>query len=195
MSGAPILFLALELPHEARQRLTPPLGRLAALDPGVRPARADGLHLTLRFLGRVEPEAEPSLRIAAERVARRTTEFLVELGGLGVFPNLAQPRVVWVGVRAGVAELDRLAGALGAELVRAGWSPERRPFRAHCTLARVAQPLGQRPGLLLAELIDQLRQESSIGFRAQRLALLESVAVDGGPNRYPCPASWPFQAG
>ena len=161
----------------------------------MRPARADGLHLTLRFLGRVEPESEPSLRIAAERVAHGTTEFAVELGGLGVFPDLAQPRVVWLGVRAGVAELDRLAAALAAELVREGWPRERRPFRAHCTLARVALPLGQRLRLLLAELIDQFHQESSIGFRVQRLALLESVAVDGGSNRYPCPASWPFQAG
>jgi len=187
------VFLAVELPSAGRRQLASLLGQLAGLDKQVRPTRAEGLHLTLRFLGQVEPGKEAWIRTVAARVARETVAFPFELGGLEVFAEAKQPRVIWAGIREGQAELGRLAEALAAGLFEAGWPPELRPIRAHCTLARVPEPLGASSRAALAALCDRSQGNPPLLMRAEALALLESIAMPVGPNRYPCRASWPLQ--
>lgn len=192
MSDARMLFLAVPLPPALHRQLAPLLGQLAAVDPKVRPARLDGLHLTLRFLGPVEPPAEPALRLVADRVARETPAFPVEVQGLGVFAESLRPRIVWAGVGEGQAELKGLAETLAVGLSALGWPPERRPFLAHCTLARVSLPLGDHARAALAELCHRSQGGPPLVMRAGSLDLLESVKAPGGPNRYPRLARWRF---
>ncbi|MGC1194732.1 MAG: RNA 2',3'-cyclic phosphodiesterase, partial [Candidatus Dormiibacterota bacterium] len=171
----------------------PRLNQLAALDLGVTPVRADGLHLTLRFLGEVAPEREVAVRRVAAGVAAETVAFSIELQGLGSFATANQPQVLWMGLGAGEGELARLALQLGSGLSEEGWPPERRPFHAHCSLARMPAPLAAGSRAALAELCDQGRGDPPLRMEVRHLALLESVAVPGGPNRYPLRASWPLR--
>jgi len=187
------LFLAAEVPQALRQQLVPRLDQLAALDPSVRPVRAEGLHLTLRFLGAVAPEKEVAVRRVAARVALETAAFPIELQGLSVFATASRPQVIWAGVGAGEAELGRLAELLGAGLTKEGWSLERRSFHPHCSLARLPTALEASSRAALTELCERSRGDPPLFMQAQHLALLESVAVPGGPNRYPLRASWPLQ--
>ncbi|MGC2191469.1 MAG: RNA 2',3'-cyclic phosphodiesterase [Candidatus Dormiibacterota bacterium] len=193
MSRPPTLFLAVELPQAVRQQLTPLIDQLAALDRKVRPAGPEGLHLTIRFLGPVAPHEEEAVRLVAARVAQETAAFPLEVEGLGIFEKANQPQVIWAGVGAGEVELKRLAGALSSGLAEKGWPLERRPLRAHCTLARLSGLLAASSRAALAEICDQARAGPPLATRVQRMALLESVTVPGGPNRYPCRGSWPFQ--
>ncbi|HVB13408.1 MAG TPA: RNA 2',3'-cyclic phosphodiesterase [Candidatus Dormibacteraeota bacterium] len=195
MRAAPTLFLALELPASLRRHLAIRLGQLGALDPRIRPVRADGLHLTLRFLGRMDAETETSIREAAGRVAQKTQAFGLELHGLGAFSQGAHPQVIWAAVRQGQSELGQLAEGLAAALAAAGWPPEPRPFVAHCTLARVPGGLGATAQAKLVDLGRRAGAEPPLPMRATALALLESVVVRGEPNRYPSRAGWSFQDG
>lgn len=183
----------MELPQSVRQQLTPLIDQLTALDRRVRPAGPEGLHLTLRFLGLVASDEEDALRLVAAQVAGQARAFPMEVQGLGIFEEANQPRAIWAGVGAGEVELKRLAGALDSGLGEKGWPPERRPFRAHCTLARLSGPLGASSRAALAEILDRARPGPSLATRVEGMALLESVTVPGGPNRYPCRASWPLQ--
>lgn len=178
------------MPPVAVRQLTPLLDRLAELDSGVRPVRADGLHLTLRFLGTVDPEAEAAIRGIASQVARETQAFAIWIQGRGVFVEGERPRVVWADVGEGREELERMAAEIDRGLIRSGCPVERRPFQPHFTLARVVRPLAAGAGSALAAFCDQGIEEPPILTEVQRLALLESVAVPGGPNRYPALASW-----
>jgi 2'-5' RNA ligase len=119
--------------------------------------------------------------------------FSIELQGLGVFAAARQPRVIWMGVGSGEAELGRLARLLGSGLSQEGWPRERRSFHAHCSLARVPAPLAASSRAALAELCDRGRGDPPLLMQVQQLVLLESVAVSGGPNSYPRRASWPLQ--
>ncbi|MCK4236721.1 MAG: RNA 2',3'-cyclic phosphodiesterase [Candidatus Krumholzibacteria bacterium] len=97
----------------------------------------ENYHMTLKFLGEVEDKFLPSLHDAALRVASNTGSFQIIYGRFGGFPSLSRPRVIFYRIEEGAEELSSLAGLLEDEAERLGFEKERRPFRAHLTLARI----------------------------------------------------------
>jgi 2'-5' RNA ligase len=71
----------------------------------------------------------------------------VGLGGVGAFPSLTKPRVVWVGVERHPA-LELLANDVELALMRLSFEPELRPFSPHLTLGRAER--GARPAAFKA---------------------------------------------
>jgi 2'-5' RNA ligase len=129
------LFLAVNLPPEQRERIRRAAEPLRSARLPVRWVTADALHLTLKFLGEV-PEARVSaITEAADAVAARFPSVTLELGGVGAFPNLRSPRVVWVGMQA-PPELARLAAQIEEAMAGLGFARENRPFSPHLTLGR-----------------------------------------------------------
>ncbi len=129
------LFVAINLPLEERDRLQRAAGVLRAAHLPVRWVQADALHLTLKFLGEVPEERAGEIESALDAAAAGYAPFELELRGLGGFPNLANPRVVWVGVHA-PPELARLAAAVEEAMADLGFPREGRAFTPHLTLGR-----------------------------------------------------------
>lgn len=135
---------AAELGASLRQRVTrlAPHARLAWVAP-------DRMHLTVRFLGEVDPGRVPAIAAAlADPFA--IPAFVLSLGLPGVFPARGAPRVVWVGVDEGRTALVAVEQEMSGRLERAGIAREERPFSPHLTLARVREPGGLRAADLLA---------------------------------------------
>jgi len=135
------LFFALPLPAEAKERLRPVLeAARQAGGEGVSFTRLEQLHFTLAFLGE-----QPAAGEAAEagEILRETRTFELAISGAGAFPNTARPRVLWLGVNAGAAELVAAAEGLRGALRKRGFELEDRPFRPHLTFGRV-RPRGER---------------------------------------------------
>ena len=101
--------------------------------------RPENYHFTLKFLGDVESRMLPSLHEAARRAAAAATPFRLTMGGIGGFPNLDRPRVIYYEIDKGFEELRDLAGLIEDECEKAGFEREKKKFRAHLTLARVKQ--------------------------------------------------------
>jgi len=133
------LFVAVELGPEIQGRLVAVQDALRACT-AVRWVRPENLHLTLRFLGEVPQERTLQIREALEQVARHHSPLEIVLEGVGAFPGLRRPRVLWVGVSAGQEALGRIARHLDRALEALGFRPEGRGFVGHVTLGRVAQP-------------------------------------------------------
>lgn len=137
-------FVAIDIPDDVRTALARIQASLRERAPraDLRWVDPAGLHVTLKFLGEV-PEAGLSPVAGAVR-ATVAAHAAIPLGlaGLGGFPSVAQARVFWAGIPAGVAELGRLAAALERALAPLGFPPESRPFRGHVTIARVRSPRG-----------------------------------------------------
>ncbi len=122
------LFVALDLPDAAR--LT-----LAALkvDRNVwRPVNRDSLHITLAFLGTRPDEDVATIRPLIER---ETTAPRLTFGPVLLLPP-RRPKVLTIELEEqGLAPLrQRIADGLQDAGV---YTPERRPFRPHVTLARL----------------------------------------------------------
>jgi len=102
----------------------------------MRWVRRTNLHLTLRFLGdRVEASVLERLDGALVRIAATTARFTIGVRGIGAFPNLARPRVVWVGLES--AELIALAASIERAAIESGLAPERRSYTPHLTIGRL----------------------------------------------------------
>jgi 2'-5' RNA ligase len=181
-------FLAIPLP-EARRRAAAEAGRGLGLEPrDWRFVPEDGLHLTLRFLGEVEPARSKAMEPTWRRAVLGIGPLPLRLGGAGAFPDARRPRVVWLGLTDGTAggALERLAESLEGAARAAGFPPEPRPFFPHVTLARV-----RRPGRIApcsCEAVGELG-----AFVADRVVLFRSELARGGA-RYVEEASFPLGA-
>jgi len=136
-SGTKRLFIAVMLPSEVRERVAALVDLLEGQRAILRPARPDGLHLTLRFLGDATPDEERRASEACAAAVAGVGAFPLVVAGFGVFPNGRRPRVVWLGVRGGTAPLTALQWRVEDELLRRGVIASRDDFTPHLTLARV----------------------------------------------------------
>ncbi len=124
------LFVALDLPWEVKERLALLCGGI----PGARWVDSDNFHLTLRFIGEVDPtQAE---EIDHTLTAIRAPGFDLHLAGLGVFSKAGRPAALYAGADRNKA-LEHLQTKIETALRRAGLAPERRRFAPHVTLARL----------------------------------------------------------
>jgi len=127
------LFVALDLDPAIRERLALFLEGVQEFAPEARWARAESLHLTLKFIGEMDAARLDEARGALALVEGEVSE--VRVRGTGFFPTAKSARVFWVGVEAD-AGLAALAPAVEDALEPLGVERERRAFSPHLTLAR-----------------------------------------------------------
>ena len=128
------LFVALDLPDDVRRALGDLIARLRPECRGARWVRADGMHLTLKFIGETNSDKLDSIRGALAAV-QSDQPVEMHFRGLGFFPHERRPRVIWCGVEAS-PNLAGLAGDVDRALTPLGISAETREFIPHLTLAR-----------------------------------------------------------
>lgn len=134
-------------------------------------------HLTLRFLGEVSAEQNPSIVARLTEVAAQCAPFTLRLEGVGAFPTADRPRVVWVGVTTGREALTDLAGRVRTAL-EVDFGVERESFVPHLTLFRVRGPQDRRAA---ADLLAGVRPAPSPrDVQVRDLLLKESLLRPGG---------------
>jgi 2'-5' RNA ligase len=136
------LFVAVEIPDHAKERLEEVVAELRACRADVRWIPTASMHVTLKFLGNVEPREVAAIDGASRRVAADAAPITARLRTLGSFPHLRRPRVVWAGVDAGNESLHELQEALDRSLSALGFAREKRRFHAHVTIGRVNSQRG-----------------------------------------------------
>lgn len=97
-------------------------------------------HITLAFAGWSRWPAHEALASLAQELADATAQLRVTWGPLQAFDSVTEARVLWLAVHEPSGALAKL-GELAQLRVRAlGYELADRPFTAHLTLARFAQP-------------------------------------------------------
>jgi RNA 2',3'-cyclic 3'-phosphodiesterase len=142
-------FVAIELDEEIRKAIAGTQRQVqeqlmkqlrhTASDVRVQWVRPDSIHLTLKFLGDIDEARVEDIRTALLSAVRTQSRLAVDVGGLGVFPDLRAPRVLWVGLSGQVDALMRVAAEVEAALTGVGFPPESRPLSPHLTLARIKE--------------------------------------------------------
>lgn len=136
-------FYALRPPSDVIDYLSEIMDSLHRHQAKVRWTPQRSIHLTLRFLGELDETRFAAARNFAPVPAIRHP-IRLRADGLGAFPSLRAPRVLWAGVStASPEDLDHLQ-ALQASTERharaIGLEPEPRRFRPHLTLGRIPFP-------------------------------------------------------
>lgn len=130
-------FLAFEIPTSVRSRLADIQQVWRRELPRARWTRPQGWHLTLKFLGEVDPPVLEALTAELVPALAGLPTVAVRLGGTGFFPTPSRPRVAWVGGSAPGAEAVVQAVETAAETI--GLEREIRPWAIHLTQARLKQ--------------------------------------------------------
>ena len=134
------------------------------------------MHLTLKFLGDVEPREVGAIDEGLRRVAVAAAPTSGRLRDLGSFPHLRRPRVLWIGLQSD-ERLTDLQRAVEEALSALGFAPEKRRYHAHITLGRVR---GSRELAALREAVET-RADLDLGkVKINSIKLFESQLGRGG---------------
>jgi 2'-5' RNA ligase len=174
------LFAGIPIVDDARREIIALLGRLREGEWPVRWIHDEGLHITLKFFGEVAPERLDVIEEAVRFAGERTGPLDLRLDGLGAFPSVVRPRILWVGIDAPPA-LELLHDRLERGGDAIGFPPEGVPFRPHVTLGRVREGHRLPPG----GLEEAGRSLAAAPFLGSRLVLYESVLTTQGPRYEP----------
>lgn len=136
------LFWAINIPGSIKSRLAAVQEKLKQANADAKWVEEENLHLTLQFLGSVDPRQVTGLIENMQNALADFSAFHLELGGLGFFPNTKKPRVLWAGVAGGLSSLRQLHEHVQRANLFFGFAAEKREFSPHLTLARLRSNKG-----------------------------------------------------
>ncbi len=136
-SGYIRTFIAVEIDNdEVLKRLSAVRDALLESRADLKPVATENMHITLKFIGEIPITTVQRLcNILSENL--RFSVFKASIAGLGVFPNIRRPRVIWAGVSDGLDELTRLHNEVEKLTSRLGIARDKEKYIPHITLARV----------------------------------------------------------
>jgi len=169
------LFIAARPPDSVRRGLSDLLQLLVTGGDGVKWVRSDSIHLTLKFLGSVDEAMVGAINDAAAGCARGVGEIELSVGGVGAFPDMRRPRVVWVGLAGQIQRLESVAAALEEACFSLGFPKEGRAFRPHLTLGRVRDRLP-------VETIKKIEQSKNVMLGDMVVDAIELIKSDLQPS-------------
>ena len=168
-------FIALPTQPNAWQAIAEIQIKLKATQADVKWESQDKFHITLVFLGNVEQSKLDSLSTALAKSIQQFPSFTMRYESLGAFPNIHNPRVVWIGTKSDQSVLD-LQAMVGRVCTEFGFPKEDRAFHPHITLGRVKET---RNFVRLTEAIKTITFEPIETFCSEVL-LMKSELRPGG---------------
>jgi 2'-5' RNA ligase len=164
-------FIAVELDPGMLQRIAAARDRFQQRISGIRWTPQDGWHLTLKFLGNIDPNQIDAIALALEHELSLFPRFSINAKGLGVFPDAKRPRVLWVGVQG--EPLATLAERIENALAPLGFEREKRNFKPHLTIGRWRQFERQHGNL--AEVLAESQACEFSGCTVYEVVLFQSI--------------------
>jgi 2'-5' RNA ligase len=174
-------FIAIDLPKQIQDSLDQISQELQnrRVTKAVRWVPAKNIHLTLKFLGEVSSNnLEILMKILYSEVSRHRC-FDIQIGGLGAFPSIRRPRVIWIGVEAPPALLS-LQHSIEAEAIRLGYTAEERAFSAHLTLGRVSHNASPEEVRQIGEVLADMKVGQLGTASVDKIRLFRSDLEPGG---------------
>ena len=169
-------FLAILLSEETRKKLAQCTKKLKAAGADVKWVEEDNFHITLSFFGEIDRGTCDALIKAMPEITKGLEPFPLSLYGIGAFPSLRRPRVIWAGVREGSREIIEVHRRVLPVTQSLGFSEDKK-FSPHITLGRVRSQTQLERLLPLAERIQGLGEDSVKG-----ISLMESSLTPRGPE-------------
>jgi 2'-5' RNA ligase len=144
-------FIAIELPEAVISALSEFQEELKKCGADVRWVKPRNIHLTLKFLGNIDDKEAARVKEAIEGTSKNYSCFDLQVKGTGVFPNIKNPRVLWIAVSENEI-LEGLQKDIEDEMVFLGFEKEDRKFSPHLTLGRFRSSFGKESLLEKIEL-------------------------------------------
>ncbi len=173
------IFLAIPVSEDIKELASQARRELESSGADVKWVERCNYHLTLKFLGEVDPTMVELIKDRLEQVAESCPPFRLTFSKLGFFPGHTRPRVVWIGVGGEMDKAEFLGERIDAYLGELGFEAEKkRSF--HLTLGRI------RSDRNLENLLERTRQEGVVNVgrdcQVEKFLLMESILSSSGPQ-------------
>lgn len=177
-------FAALELPEETRSamgRVSEALRKKGLDASWVKP---HNMHLTLRFYGEVAEDSMSLLKSTLANCLQTCCAPLLIARGVGAFPSVKRPSILWVGVQALSGNLECIQAATESAALEIGLAHDPKAFHPHVTLARIRRSVNSALTLPLLEpyLHEDVPPEFGEAFTPSNVLLFRSTLTPRGPN-------------
>jgi len=171
-------FLAIELPKLILKKIEEVQRDLRSTRADVRWVNPEKIHLTLKFFGNIEESRIDPIFKSIEEPIRNTPPYSIEVKGVGAFPQLRNPRVIWIGLVNGKEILTSFQKQIETQLEKIGFQTENRPFHPHLTLGRMKSSRGKEE---MVGRMEKHREEEFGDFQVERVILFKSDLKPSGP--------------
>lgn len=171
-------FIACPLPENVIESLSAIQEELKKKRFSVRWVNPENIHLTIKFLGDIQQDRVSDLSGCLNETAMQFRQFPVSLKGLGVFPTIRRPGVIWAGIGGNVEGLMEMQKQVEAVLAEMGFPKEEKKFKAHLTLGRIKERIDPKALLKAFEECEALDAQQD--FLLDRLVLYRSRLTPGG---------------
>ena len=139
-----------------------------------KPIEPQNLHFTLQFLGEITDENCEKIKQNLKKI--EFSSFKINFKGVGAFPNMRSPRVIWIGVdKVGGKMLEDLAGQIKNVLKPLGFFPDK-PFKSHITIFRIKNKIGD-----ISKDLEKFQDYEFGSYLVSNIKLKQSVLTPKGP--------------
>ncbi len=171
-------FLAIELSEGLKETVAEYIRELGQVPSRIKWVSPLQTHLTLKFFGSITEETIENIFRTLSPVLSTYPRFCLTLKGLGAFPNLFRPRVIWFSVGGETKILQGLHQTIEQALIPLGIPKEDRPFQGHLTLGRNKE--NQVNEKLYRRLSEYSKEETAL-FEVEEVTLFRSDLKPAGP--------------
>ncbi len=128
-------FIAVELSEEQRNNLEKLQQAVKKAGMQAKIVEKENLHITLKFLGEIQNKDLEIVKESLQEAVEGVKKFEISISGVGAFPSIAKPGVIWAAVEDGKDELMDLASRVDEKVVVHEF--DSKPFSPHITVARL----------------------------------------------------------
>jgi RNA 2',3'-cyclic 3'-phosphodiesterase len=175
-------FIAVDFPPNMLKKIAEIISFFKTLTPekDLKWVETDNLHLTIKFLGEIEENKTAQVKHTLSQALKDQNCFDIEINGLGMYPNKNKPRVIWLGIT-GANPLSEIYNVLNQELTSLGFTPERRAFSPHLTIARIRRNTDHKQAQGIGEILSKYKVETLGATTIEQVHLYQSVLTPSGP--------------
>lgn len=176
-------FIAADIPGSIQAAAEKQIAALQRAGADFRWVKPTNMHLTLRFLGNIVDREIPELCSVVSSALRELEPVVVDVTGVGAFPDIYHPKVIWLGLGPDLSELQDLHRRLGEGLKKMGFPIEKGDYRPHLTLGRI--PVGTEVDDPVAEWIAAHADTPFGSFEIDQVIVYSSFQDRDGPTYTP----------
>ena len=167
------VFVAVEISNDKILKNIQTFQKNVQID--AKPTKIDHIHFTLKFLGEIDENKCEQVKDTIKKIS--FSSFDLSLKGVGGFPNLKNPRVIWIGIdENGAEKLISITNKIKIELATLGFEKAKK-FKPHLTIFRVKKKIG--------DISDIMKEYETIEFGTQSVSKIKvkrSVLSPKGPE-------------
>ena len=174
-------FFAIELPTLTLDQIDKELYDLKnSIPQKIKWVAIGSMHITIKFIGEFNLEHQSSIQKDLQSQLSGLGEIKLSFGKMGVFPNIRNPRVAWLGLNS-PGQLIKLARTVNVVTSNYGYSHEKRNFSPHLTIGRVRNNVSSRDRELIGQMIANYRFTEIEPFITNKLSFIKSSLTSKGP--------------